>query len=62
MFESNFPVDKQSCTCTALWNAFKIATRALSADERLDLFCHTACRVYRLPALELRASNPGGRS
>jgi predicted TIM-barrel fold metal-dependent hydrolase len=49
MFEGNFPVDKQSCGYTELWNAFKLATRSLSPAERSALFCETACRVYRLP-------------
>lgn len=52
MLESNFPVDKQSCGYTELWNAFKHATRALSPDERSNLFQRTACRTYRLPDLE----------
>ncbi len=52
MFESNFPVDKQSCGYTQLWNAFKLSSRALSPDERAHLFFRTACRVYRLPELE----------
>jgi L-fuconolactonase len=51
MFESNFPVDKQSCSYVELWNAFKLATQALSQDERRDLFYRTACRTYRLPEL-----------
>jgi L-fuconolactonase len=51
MFESNFPVDKQSCSYVALWNAYKIATRALSRSERENLFARTAARVYRLPQL-----------
>jgi predicted TIM-barrel fold metal-dependent hydrolase len=52
LFESNFPVDRQSCGYTELWNAFKLATRSLSTDERKDMFYRTACRAYRLPALE----------
>jgi predicted TIM-barrel fold metal-dependent hydrolase len=52
MFESNFPVDKQSCSYTELWNAFKLATASLTKDERSDLFYRTACRTYRLPDLE----------
>jgi predicted TIM-barrel fold metal-dependent hydrolase len=52
MLESNFPVDKQSCAYAELWNAFKLATRRWSRDERSDLFYRTACRAYRLPALE----------
>jgi len=51
MFESNFPVDKQSCSYAEIWNAFKLATRGWSQDERRDLFHRTACRVYRLPEL-----------
>ena len=52
MFESNFPVDSQSCGYTELWNAFKRASRSLSEDERRQLFYRTACRTYRLPELE----------
>lgn len=52
MFESNFPVDKQSCGYAELWNAFKLSTRARSDNERKDLFYRTACRAYRLPELE----------
>lgn len=51
MFESNFPVDKQSCSYVELWNAFKVATRSMSHDERGDLFYRTACQTYRLPEL-----------
>ncbi len=48
MFESNFPVDKLSCSYTVLWNSFKRLTKSYSADERADLFHGTATRVYRL--------------
>lgn len=48
MFESNFPVDRQSCSYRALWNAYKRATAALSPAERLALFSGTATRVYRI--------------
>lgn len=48
MFEGNFPVDKQSCGYTELWNAFKLATHSMSPAERAALFLETACRVYRL--------------
>lgn len=48
MFESNFPVDKASCSYTILWNAFKRATRGYSEPERRSLFHDTAVRVYRL--------------
>ncbi len=52
MFESNFPVDRQSCRYVDLWNAFKTLTRSLPAEARCDLFYRTACRTYRLPELE----------
>jgi len=48
MFESNFPVDKISCSYPVLWNAFKIMSKDYSADERAKLFHDTAVRVYRL--------------
>jgi predicted TIM-barrel fold metal-dependent hydrolase len=48
MFESNFPVDKQSCSYTALWNAFKRIAARYSIDEKAALFSGTAKRVYRL--------------
>jgi predicted TIM-barrel fold metal-dependent hydrolase len=49
MFESNFPVDKLSCSYGVLWNSFKRLAEACSADERAALFYDTAARVYRLP-------------
>jgi len=48
MFESNFPVDKLSCSYTNLWNSFKIMTKDYSASERAALFHDTATRIYRL--------------
>ena len=48
MFESNFPVDKLSCSYTVLWNSFKRLSKGYSADERAALFYGTAARVYRL--------------
>jgi predicted TIM-barrel fold metal-dependent hydrolase len=48
MFESNFPVDKGSCSYAVLWNAFKRISSGYSADERTSLFCGTAARVYRM--------------
>jgi L-fuconolactonase len=48
MFESNFPVDKASCSYTVLWNSFKRLTKGSSAAERAKLFHDTAARVYRL--------------
>lgn len=51
MFESNFPVDKQSYSYTVCWNAFKRLARDFSATEQADLFHNTAARAYRLPQI-----------
>ena len=48
MFESNFPVDKASCSYTTLWNLFKRIAEGFSPDEKAALFHDTASRVYRL--------------
>jgi predicted TIM-barrel fold metal-dependent hydrolase len=51
MFESNFPVDKISCTYRTIWNTFKRMASGFSAAEKADLFHDTATRVYRLPTV-----------
>lgn len=57
MFESNFPVDRVSCSYTVLWNQFKKLSKGYRDDERLDMLHDTAARVYRLPlAAELDAA------
>jgi len=48
MFESNFPVDKVTCSYVVLWNSFKRLTAGYSAAEKAKLFHDTAARVYRL--------------
>jgi L-fuconolactonase len=48
MFESNFPVDRGSCTYPVLWNALKLIAKGYSAAEKSSLFSETAERVYRL--------------
>jgi L-fuconolactonase len=48
MFESNFPVDKVTCSYSVLWNSFKRLTSAYSAGEKAQLFHDTTARVYRL--------------
>ena len=48
MFESNFPVDKVTCSYNVLWNSFKRLAADYSADEKAKLFHDTAVRVYRL--------------
>lgn len=48
MFESNFPVDRITCSYTVLWNAFKRLAAGASPDEKRDLFGRTAARVYSI--------------
>ena len=48
LFESNFPVDKITCSYNVLWNTFKRITSGYSADEKASLFHDTAARVYRI--------------
>lgn len=48
MFESNFPVDRASCSYKVLWNAFKKVSQAYSGDERSKLFYENACRFYKI--------------
>jgi predicted TIM-barrel fold metal-dependent hydrolase len=48
MFESNFPVDKSSCSYHVLWNAFKRIAGGCSAAEKQALFAGTATQFYRL--------------
>lgn len=49
MFESNFPVDRVSCSYTVLWNSFKRIAAGFPEDEKAAMFHDTAARVYRLP-------------
>ena len=48
LFESNFPVDKVSCSYGVCWNSFKRLTADYSAAEKAKLYHDTATRVYRL--------------
>jgi predicted TIM-barrel fold metal-dependent hydrolase len=48
MFESNFPMEKPSCSYGVFWNACKRMAQALSSDEQDELFSGTARRAYRL--------------
>lgn len=52
MFESNFPVDKQSYGYSEVWNAFKRLTQSLSVTERAQLFKGTAAKYYRMSEKE----------
>lgn len=55
MSESNFPVDKVSCSYTSLWNAFKLVAEELGMTraQKHDLFFATAARVYSLSSSSL---------
>ncbi len=48
MFESNYPVDKLSCSYNVLWNSFKRLAANYSSDDKAKLFHDTAARVYRI--------------
>ena len=48
MFESNFPVDKESVSYPVLWNAFKKIASNRTEEEKDLLFKGTAERVYQL--------------
>ncbi len=48
MFESNFPMDRQSCSYSVLWNTFKRFSGSFSNDEKNKLFYNTAIKTYRL--------------
>jgi len=49
MFESNFPVDKGTCSYPVIWNAFKRVAAGASVEDKAALFAGTARRVYRIP-------------
>jgi len=48
MFESNFPVDKESYSYAVYWNACKRLTQGASVTEKTALFSGTAARFYRI--------------
>jgi len=48
MFESNFPVDKQSISYHVLWNAFKKMSVSFNEEEQNYLFYETAREFYSL--------------
>ncbi len=52
MFESNFPVDKESFSYAVYWNACKRLTHGVSAAEKAELFSNSAARFYRLELRE----------
>ena len=51
LFASNFPPDRGSYSYAVIWNAFKLLTAELSADECAALFGGNAIHFYRLDQL-----------
>ncbi|MEM9254737.1 MAG: amidohydrolase family protein [Pseudomonadota bacterium] len=49
LFESNFPVDRASCSYTVLWNAFKRIAAKYSLADQDGLLHANALALYRLP-------------
>jgi L-fuconolactonase len=52
MFESNFPVDKESFSYAVYWNACKRLTQGASAAEKAALFRGSAAQFYRIAVPE----------
>ncbi len=48
MFESNYPVDRQTLPYSVIWNAFQKITNSFTETEKTDLFSRTACNVYSI--------------
>ena len=48
MFESNYPVDRASCSYVVLWNAFKRVVHDCSPTDKASVFHDAAARAYRL--------------
>ena len=48
LFESNFPVDKLSCSYIVCWNSFKRLTANYSSNEKALMYHDVAKRVYKL--------------
>ena len=53
MFESNFPVDGQSCSYPVLWNAFKKIVADATDSDKSALFHDTATRFCQLDRSEV---------
>jgi predicted TIM-barrel fold metal-dependent hydrolase len=51
MFESDFPMERLTCSYVNLWNAFKKLTTSMNADERRAIFSGTAAEAYGVDSL-----------
>ena len=52
MFESNFPVDRQSLSYRTLWNGLKKIAAKFSETEQDLMFSGVARNIYRLPSVD----------
>ncbi len=52
MMESNFPVDKISCSYTVLFNALKKCVKSYSKNDKRKLFEFNAKRIYGIDDLQ----------
>lgn len=52
LFESNFPVERASCSYQVLWNTYKLIAAGMSSTEKAMLFHDNAARIYKLAPLE----------
>jgi L-fuconolactonase len=50
MFESNYPVDRQSLPYSVIWNAFQIIAEVFDEADKDSLFRPTATRTYGISA------------
>jgi predicted TIM-barrel fold metal-dependent hydrolase len=57
IFESNFPVDKGSCSYPVLWNAFKRILTGYSAEEKTSLFSGAATAFTGSRICTIKAAN-----
>jgi predicted TIM-barrel fold metal-dependent hydrolase len=48
MFGSNFPIEKLWTRYEALFDAYRVATQAMSVADRQAIFHDTATGIYRL--------------
>ena len=61
MFESNFPVDKRTCSYQVLWNAFKRLASGCSTTEKAFLFKERRSVSIGFPVFEAHGP-PGWRA
>ena len=48
MFESNFPVDKDSYSYNIMYNAFKLLTKGFRDEDRKAMLHDNAVTIYKI--------------